>query len=321
MLKRSKPRLAMKYLSECDLIIYDLHAGNPTDVRRALEALKKYKSEDEKVLILISSLMAWQGTPKNLEEIKTQEQLQAEEEAAKKQQEGANEEGEEENQEEKPEPEPSEKEDEEEGAEQEESQPPEEEEVIEPPKKERKRYKHLPYTELDYQKRSPISEYQIIKDIEDEVLNFKNETGNVKTYVISAGILYGKGEAIFNQHIKKAWLQDPVRLPYVGDGDNLLPTIHVTDLARMVKAVFEKKPNRKYIFAIDNNKKPTQKKLIAAISNGIGTGLIESIDVPETFKKAHPQQTPIQLDLDWKKSLLLDLKVTPSSLFIKPEDP
>lgn len=84
MLKRSKPRLAMKYLSECDLIIYDLHAGNPTDVRRALEALKKYKSEDEKVLILISSLMAWQGTPKNLEEIKTQEQLQAEEEAAKK---------------------------------------------------------------------------------------------------------------------------------------------------------------------------------------------------------------------------------------------
>ena len=74
----------MKYLSECDLIIYDLHAGNPTDVRRALEALKKYKSEDEKVLILISSLMAWQGTPKNLEEIKTQEQLQAEEEAAKK---------------------------------------------------------------------------------------------------------------------------------------------------------------------------------------------------------------------------------------------
>ena len=64
----------------------------------------------------------------------------------------------------------------------------------------------MPYTELDYQKRSPIAEYQIIKDIEDEVLNFKNETGNVKTYVISAGILYGKGEAIFNQHIKKAWL-------------------------------------------------------------------------------------------------------------------
>ena len=87
----------------------------------------------------------------------------------------------------------------------------------------------------------------------------------------------------------------------------------------MVKAIYEKKPPRKYIFAIDNNPKPTQKKLIAAISNGIGTGLIESIDIPENFKKAHPKMTPIQLNLDWKKSLLLNLKVQPSSLFIKQD--
>jgi len=59
MLKRSKPRLAMKYLSECHLIIYDLHSGNPEDVRLAIKALEKYKFEEEKTLILISSLMAW----------------------------------------------------------------------------------------------------------------------------------------------------------------------------------------------------------------------------------------------------------------------
>jgi hypothetical protein len=61
--------------------------------------------------------------------------------------------------------------------------------------------------------------------------------------------------------------------------------------------------------------------LINAISNGIGTGLIESQDIPEVFKKAHPKLTPIQLDLDWRKSLMLNLKVTPSSLFIAPENP
>ena len=177
----------------------------------------------------------------------------------------------------------------------------------------------MAFTELDYAMRDPVAEYQVIKEIEDEVLSFKRE--GVKTYVISAGILYGKGEAIFNSHIQKAWLQDPVRLPYVGDGTNLLPTIHVTDLARIVKKVYETKPERKYIFAIDNNQKPTQKKLVTAISNGIGTGLVESIDVPENFKRAHPKMTPIQLDLDWKKSLLLDLKVTPSSLFIKEGAP
>lgn len=85
--------------------------------------------------------------------------------------------------------------------------------------------------------------------------------------------------------------------------------------------VYEKKPDRKYIFAVDNNLKPTQKKLISAISNGIGTGLVESQDIPEVFKKAHPKMTPIQLDLDWRKSLLLDLKVKPSSLFIAPAVP
>ena len=60
----------MKYLSECDLIVYDLHSGNPQDVKLALEALRKHKFEEEKTLILISSLMAWKGTPRKVEEIK-----------------------------------------------------------------------------------------------------------------------------------------------------------------------------------------------------------------------------------------------------------
>jgi adenylate kinase len=60
-----------------------------------------------------------------------------------------------------------------------------------------------------------------------------------------------------------------------------LPTIHVTDLARMVFKISEKKPPRKYIFAVDNNKNRSQRRLISAISNGIGTGLIESHNIPE----------------------------------------
>ena len=61
----------MKYLADCDLIVQDLHSGDPNDYKLALEALKKHKFEEEKVLILISSLMAWQGTPPKMEEIKT----------------------------------------------------------------------------------------------------------------------------------------------------------------------------------------------------------------------------------------------------------
>ena len=56
-----------------------------------------------------------------------------------------------------------------------------------------------------------------------------------------------------------------------------------------------------------------------AISNGIGTGLVEETDIPLSFSKVHPNKTPLQLDLDWRKFLLLNIKVKPSSLFIAEE--
>ena len=151
------------------------------------------------------------------------------------------------------------------------------------------------------------------------MLNFKRE--NVKTYVISAGVLYGNGEAIFNSHFKKAWLQDPSKLPVVGQGKNLMPTIHVKDLASMVKKIYESKPERPYIFGIDNTKKPRQKKIVQAVSTGVGTGLVESIDIPIDFTKIHPGRSPLQLDrdLDWRKFLLLNIKAKPSSLFISED--
>ena len=73
--QRSKPRLAGQYISNCDLIVYDLHSGNPLDVKMAVEALGAPKGEDadaggEKVLILISSLLAWDTTPKKLIEVR-----------------------------------------------------------------------------------------------------------------------------------------------------------------------------------------------------------------------------------------------------------
>jgi len=63
--------LARKYIAKCDLIVYDLHFGNPENVKEAIEALKKIPAEGEErpsetVLILISSLLAWDKTPKKL---------------------------------------------------------------------------------------------------------------------------------------------------------------------------------------------------------------------------------------------------------------
>jgi hypothetical protein len=52
--------------------------------------------------------------------------------------------------------------------------------------------------------RQSSQDYASVREAEELVLNFRRE--NVKTYVIAAGVLYGKGEAILNDHFKKAWL-------------------------------------------------------------------------------------------------------------------
>jgi adenylate kinase len=174
----------------------------------------------------------------------------------------------------------------------------------------------MPFTEADFKERRASQEMLRIKEVEDLVLNFKKE--GVKTYVISCGVIYGQGEEVFNSHFQKAWLQVPQKLPIVGEGNNLVPTIHVTDLARMVKKVHEAPPEQQYIFGIDNTKKPTQRKLISAISEGIGTGLVECDDIPIEFEPVHPKLTPILLEgKNWKRFLMLNIKATPSKLFVK----
>lgn len=58
-----------------------------------------------------------------------------------------------------------------------------------PKSKIKSKFIHHPFTEADFPKRQASKEMMRIKVIEDEVLNFKKE--GVKTFVISAGVLYG----------------------------------------------------------------------------------------------------------------------------------
>jgi hypothetical protein len=47
---------------------------------------------------------------------------------------------------------------------------------------------------------------------------------------------------------------------------------------------------------------------------------VESVDANTNLKKVHPKKTPLQLDLDWRVPLMLDLRVKPSSLFISTNE-
>lgn len=81
--------------------------------------------------------------------------------------------------------------------------------------------------------------------------------------MLCAGVRYGNGERTFYEHFQKAWIQDPAALPIVGSGSNLIPTIHVIDLARLVRRVVVENPKvHPYIFALDRSNKPTQKRIV-----------------------------------------------------------
>lgn len=126
----------------------------------------------------------------------------------------------------------------------------------------------------------------------------------LRVHVMCAGIRYGNGERTFYDHFQRAWIQEPACLPIVGKGENLIPSIHVIDLARLVRRVVIEAPKvHPYIFAIDRTKKPTQKRIVSQISKCMGTDKIENI-LPQE------QDAPI-----WQYRLQTNLKMKASDAF------
>ena len=140
-------------------------------------------------------------------------------------------------------------------------------------------------------------------------------------HVLCSGIRYGLGENRLYELFKAAWLQNPGALSYSGKGENLIPTIHVIDLARltrrMVQAGSAKTAQDKairakqYIFAIDRTSRPTQKKLIEGISRGTGTGKANDRGI-DAYS---------HLPIDQKEFLMINLKMRASDAFKDGEVP
>lgn len=77
-------------------------------------------------------------------------------------------------------------------------------------------------------------------------------------------------------------MQDPPFISVYGKGKNKIPTIHFKDIANHVKFILYKVPStyqEKYIFAIDHTKNRTQKRMMKAISEGIGIKQIKHEEI------------------------------------------
>lgn len=264
------------------MVIYDLMTSSFEEVDHVIKTFKTTNYEDNKTLILLSSVMSWANTPPKVKKVN---------------EDGEVEEGEEDQEE--PE-EPSENEEEPEEVQE---PPPENVDEDAPPKPE-----VINFKEKDFHLRIPNRRFAHFKTLETLALSSVKAQPKLTVYVLCSGILYGSGERIFYDHFKRSWLQSPRKLPYIGKGDNLVPTIHVIDLARLVKKVVKRHPESYYIFAIDKTRNPTQKRLVEALSKGIGTGETESVKFEDVK------------DQEWAEFLTLNLKMKPSDV-LKDEEP
>ena len=91
----------------------------------------------------------------------------------------------------------------------------------------------------------------------------------MKGYVVYKNIVYGLGEEVLFPFFKKSILESDKGLNVVGNGENVLPTIHVLDLCQIIEEVVFKNPDQRSYIASDGSNL-TQNDIIKAISTNLG---------------------------------------------------
>lgn len=150
----------------------------------------------------------------------------------------------------------------------------------------------------------------MVKHLENLAMTASKFNDNIRVSVICSGLPYGHGEAndVFYEFFRRAWLSlhpELASLPVIDDGDNLLPTIHVKDLARFVKHLCETTVvmKKQYFIAVDECESSTQRQIIQAISTCLGSGNIQNVQLADV------------IDEEWSEMLTLNLKMRVSDEF------
>ncbi|XP_059209329.1 adenylate kinase 7 [Centropristis striata] len=120
-------------------------------------------------------------------------------------------------------------------------------------------------------------------DLEKRVVKMgKSNRKLFSTYVVASGLQYGMGEQVFHFFFKTSWLGQEPTIPVFGDGKNIVPTIHITDLASVIQNVIEHQPKRHYLLAVDNSNN-TMEDIVKAVASSLGPGKIEKRPIEEAL--------------------------------------
>ncbi|KAM5241080.1 adenylate kinase 7 isoform 1-T1 [Hipposideros larvatus] len=165
----------------------------------------------------------------------------------------------------------------------------------------------IPFTEEDYRRRKNHPNFLDHINAEKMVLKFGKNVKKFTTYVVAAGLQYGAEGGILHSFFKMAWLGEVPALPVFGDGTNVIPAIHVLDLAGVIQNVIDHVPKLRYLVAVDESVH-TLEDLVKCISKHTGPGKIQKVPKENAFLTKDLTQENID-------HLLVNLRM--ETLFVK----
>ncbi|CAB1342642.1 unnamed protein product [Coregonus sp. 'balchen'] len=141
----------------------------------------------------------------------------------------------------------------------------------------------IPLTEDDYRRKRHHPNFKEHANAEKTVLKLgKTKKSKLSSYVVAAGVQYGMGENLLHYFFKASWLGEIARVPVFGPGTNVIPTIHVNDLAGVIQNVIDHKPNIHYFIAVDDSNN-TFEDIVKIISFVLGPGKIKKVPKEEAY--------------------------------------
>ncbi|CAH8429987.1 unnamed protein product [Schistosoma mattheei] len=143
------------------------------------------------------------------------------------------------------------------------------------------------FVESEYKRRKPHPKFKEYLECEKSILKLgKKHKKKFVTYVLACGVFYGCGEYLFRHLFKDAWSTQN-ELPVYLNGENILPTVHILDLARIIQCIINDPPKQRYIIVRDDGQF-TLSEIVKAISSGLSNGVtriyneedIKSLEIP-----------------------------------------
>lgn len=166
----------------------------------------------------------------------------------------------------------------------------------------------IPFTEDDYRRRKPHPNFKEHISAEKMVIKYgKTNKQKFQTYVIASGLTYGMGENIFHFLFKTAWLGEAPALQCFGTGTNIVPTIHIKDLASVIQNIMDARPKTRYLVAVDDSQNSLE-EIVKIVSTKGGTGKVEHISKEDALLIKDLKQSEFD-------SLLVNLRM--EGMFVK----